>query len=276
MIALSYLLRGDILFKKTGNLDVLKGNIKQAKKYFPGNPSDSLRAKYSKILYSIAEYHMNTKTKSETEAENLYHQAVLALKEALLQDSTNNEAKILMVKIKDKNFQRLIDKAKSLYNRGERTGNVDLYFSAEYYLNNAAEFDPDNYDIKLYRSRIKRKRLGVLDYREGLSLAVLSYKQESKKYVINLAIKNYLRDSVAINLNNFELVSSKGDTFYVHEREMKGRVLFGEKCIENITLSRQNPYTEGTIVFLVPEETINVAYLAYKMNDNRIIRKYFP
>jgi tetratricopeptide (TPR) repeat protein len=274
-IALSYLLRGDLLFKKTGNVEALKGNIKEAKDYFPKNPSDSLKTNYSKILYNLAEHYMNTKAKNVTEAEDFYHQAVVALKEALVQDSTNSDAKTLMVKIKDKHFQRLIDKAKSLYSKGERTRDVELYFSAEYYLNNAAEFDPDNYEIKLYRSRIKRKRLGVLDYRDGLSFAIMNYRQERQNFIMHLAIKNYLSDSVAIRLDNFELVSIKGDTFQVNKREIKARKLFGDKCIENTTLNRQNRYTEGIIVFLVPKDSTDISYLAYKMNNNRVVRKYF-
>ena len=222
-IALAYIYRGENLFKRTGNVKSLRGNIKKAKEYLVKDPSDSIRKIYSRALFTLANAYINEKTQTDRELENNYHKAVVELKEALVNDTTNIQADSLLTKIKEDNFQRLIDKAKSLYNKGTRTGNIDLYFSAEYYLKNAAEFDPDNYDIRLLRSRINRKRLAILDYREGLSFAVMDYKHSRKHFAMHLAIKNYLNESISLNLNNFGLVSTKGDTFFVDERELKSR-----------------------------------------------------
>ena len=204
MVALSYLYRGNNYYKKTGNIKTFIGNIDNAKEYFTSNPSDSLKKEYSKTLYSLARAYIKTKPKNETEKDQLYHQAVLSLREALFQDSTNVYADSLLAKIKEGRFLGMIEKAKDLVNKGNRNNDVNAYFAAEYYIKHAAAFDPDNYEIRHLRSIINRKRLGILDYHEGLSFAITQYRHQRKHFAMHLGIKNYLKETIDIKLNNFQ------------------------------------------------------------------------
>ena len=275
MIFLSYLYRGEELFKRTNNVDALVGNFELASKYLPQEPTVHFNKMYSKKLLSLANAYLSARAATEEEKDLFFDKAVNIVKQSLYIDSTNTVADSLLDKMKNDHFQNLIDKGKNLYDKARRTGNADLYFTAEYYLKEAMQFETDNTQIYNLMQKIRRKTLPVLNYREDVSLAVAGIKRERKAVVMTLSIKNYTSQPISLLLNNLKLVGRNGSSYRIHEEEIKKRELFGETAIKNSVLNIDNPSTLGIIAFDAPRD-IKIAYIQYQIDKKRFARKYFP
>lgn len=274
MLALAYLYRGYELYKKTRNIKAFYGNIDKAKSYFPEIPSENFNKEYSKILVSLGQAYQKAKPKSDTDKTKFFNQAILSFKTALEYDSTNVEAIALMEQLKSDHFQKLLDKAKSLYEKGRKTRNTELYFTSEYYVNQAAQFDDSHPEVRELISKIRQNQLSLLDYKQGLAIAVNDYLYKDKFFTIHLTMRNYTQKSIRINLNNFELIDVRGNKYHVDKKEIEGRKLFGDICIEDTILTTKNSFIDGIVVFSVPEK-VYMRQLTYKMSVNEIKRKYF-
>jgi hypothetical protein len=275
MIFLAYLYRGEEIYQKTRNLDAFEGNYQKSKKYLPQNPSEQLRKTYSSMTLTLAKAFYQTKGRTEAENDNNFDNSLQLVKKAITIDSTNTSADSMLAELKIAHFQGLIDKGENLYKKAGRTRNADLYFTAEYYLKEALQFEPDNQKILALLNKIVAKTLPVLNYREDISLAVAGLKPERKAISMTLSIKNYTSEPVSFNLNNVKLVDRDGNTYEVSEDEMKKIELFGETCIKNGTLNQTNPSLQGIIAFDAPP-VVNIAYIEYRMSNNKKARKYFP
>ncbi len=275
MICLAYLYRGEELFKKTRNIQVFSGNFEKAQKYIPIPPDAEFNKVYSEILLALANAYLIVKPANEEEKDYNFDKAVSTVKQAIEIDSTNAAAESLMVQLKEDHFQGLIDKGENYYKKAGRRGNADLYFTAEYYLKEALEFESDNKRINNLLYKIIQKTLPVLNYREGVSMAVAGYRSERKATVVNLSIKNYTSNPVNLKLDNFKLVDSEGNQYSVNEDEMKKRELFGETCIKNTVLNAQSSSATGIVAFDAPQD-IKIAYIQYQINGQKYVRKRFP
>jgi tetratricopeptide (TPR) repeat protein len=275
LICLAYLYRGEELYDKTRNVKAFDGNFSEAQKYLPHQPSTEFNKKFGKMLLSLATAYHTTKPRNEEEKEFYFENAVKRVKQALAIDSTNQDAHHMLALLKKDHFQNLVNKGENYINKAERTGNADLYFTAEYYLKEALEFEPDNKQINTLLKKIIQKTLPVLNYREGVSLAVAGLSRERKAIIMSISIKNYTPDPLSLSLDNFKLVDNNGNKFDVIEDEMKKRELFGEACIKNMVLNENNPSAEGIIAFDAPTD-VNLAYINYKIDSNKFARKYFP
>lgn len=274
MICLSYIYRGEELYKKTRNVKAFNGNFEKADEYLPINPTVEFNQKYATMLISLAKAYYATKPKDEDEKELYFENALSRIKKVMILDSTNQVADSMLAQLKTDHFQGLVDKGEDLYKKAGRTGNADLYFMAEYYLKEAKAFESDNKKINSLLNKIVQKTLPVLNYREGVSLAVAGFSRERKAIIMTLSIKNYTAESVSLNIANFNLVDSEGNKYSVNEEEIKKRELLGESCIKNMVLNQSNPSAEGIIAFTAPKD-IKLNYVNYQMKNNKFARKYF-
>jgi hypothetical protein len=273
IICLAYLYRGDELFKKTRNVDAFQGNFDQAQKYIPENPTLDFKRKYSEMQIALANAYLTARAKNEEEKEFFFEEAVDNVRMVMEMDSSNTAAESLMVKLKEDHFQNLIDKGESFYKKAHR--NPDLYYTAEYYFKEALKFEVDNKEILNYLHKIKQKTLPVLNYREGVSMAVASYQPERKAMIVKMSIKNYQSTPLKLNLDNFKLVDAAGNEYGVNRDEMKKYELFGESCIKDILLNAKNPSSTGIVAFNAPAD-IKIASIKYRINSKRSVKKVFP
>jgi len=274
-LALSYFYRGRDLFQKTRNIKAFTGNFEEAEQYIPHHPSEPFKKEYSRILFELGRAYAESKPRSDAEKDEYYNNSLSMLDEALYVDSTNTKADSLIEKIHFDNFQGLLDKANKFYERASRTGQVDLFLSSEYYLKIAAEYKHDDPGVISLFRKIKKKTLPVLNYRDGVSLAITAYSAEKDGMAMIMTIKNYLSKPVELNLNNFTMVAKDGNRYGVDHEALRVRKLFGENVLENTTLNSDQPLTEGIIVFAAPPES-GVAYIIYQVDRRRQSRKYFP
>ena len=223
----------------------------------------------------LANAYSNAKAKNEIEKNSYFSNSINLLRESLETDSTNLSADSLMSEIKQDHFKDLIQKGKDDYSKARRTGNVNYYFSAEYYFQQAAKFDPRNYEIMNYLHNIQVHTLPVLNYKDGFSMAIVSKKYKNNELILDLVVKNYLQEKIPLKLENFELTDSEGNVHKVFQRGMDAQALFGEKCIQDTMLTPANSGAEGLLVFSLTEET-KLSHLSYKVSNSRVYKKYFP
>jgi len=274
-IALAYMLKGQELFKKTRNVRSFVGNYKIGQSYIPEETSEDFKKQYSQILFTIGHAYNVAKPKNDVEKEDFFSNAVNSLKNSLVQDSTNIEAATLLDEIKQSKFQGLIDKGKEFYNKGVKTSNVNYYFTAKYYLEQAMEFESANKEILTYLKKVEKKTLSVLNYRDGLSIAILKQEYQKDDLVMYIAIRNYLKEKVNLQLSNFKLVDKNGESHTIYAKGMKVQELFGSTVLADTTLSSNHPEVDGILVFNLPEKP-DLAYLSYQIKKNKEARKYFP
>jgi hypothetical protein len=274
-IALAYMLKGQELYNKTNNVRSFIGNFEIGQSYIPIETSPEFKKQYSRILFEIGRAYNSAKPKNEVETEDFFRLAINWLKEAIVQDSTNSEAAQLIAEIKKNKFQGLIDKGKEFYNRGVATGNVNYYFTAEYYLKQAMEFESANKEIITYLQKVEARTLSVLNYRDGLSMAVIKQEYQKNDLLLYVVVKNYLSETIDIKLSNFTLVDKEGNSHSVYLKGMKVQELFGGTVLSDTTLASNQPEIEGILVFNLPEKPA-ISYLSYQLKQNKEFRKYFP
>ena len=274
-LALSYFYRGEELFNATRNLKAFTGNFEQAEKYIPQYPNEDFIKEYSRILFELGKAYSVSKPKNEIEEDEYYTNSLVMLNDAFYMDSTNTDAAELIVKIQDDSFKKLLETATKYYNNANRTGKVDLFLSAEHYLKTAANYKPNDPGVVNLFRKIKKKTLAVLNFRDGVSIAVSKFGPEKDGIVMKLTIKNYLAKTVNLELGRLMLIARDGMRYGVDEDAMRVRKLFGENILENTTLDSNKPYVEGEIVFDAPQDT-KIAYLSYKFGRRQESRKYFP
>lgn len=275
-LALSYLYRGKDLYEKTRNLDAFTGNYKQAAEYIPEDRSQAFRKQYSQLLRDLAEAYRQTKPSTDLEKETYFDQSVNMVKLAIKEDSTNQDAIALLADIKQEHFEGLINKAKDLYNSAAQKGQLDLFFVSEYVFNQAAALESGNPVITDYLKRIKSNTLDVLNYRDGVALAVTGQRHSRSRLSLEVSIRNYLPTPLSMKLDHFKVVDMDGnDSFAIDRKAMKQNKLLGKTVLEDMVLDANNPIAEGNLVFEVPEN-VEIRYIAYRYNGNEESRKYFP
>jgi len=271
-IALSYMLRGENLYNKTNNLKSFAGNFEKAEKFIPANPSDNFRKQYSTSLYSLGLAYSKTPPQNEIQKEEFLNKSITYLEDAVFNDEYNQKADSLLSKIKSDNFQKMLDKGKDFYNRAQKQKKIDLYFSAEFYFKKAANFDIYNDEAKNLLSKTREKTLSVLNIQEDLAIAVADFSHTGNNFILDLAIRNYARDPVALDINNFVLSDIDGNTYSLNENMMNDT--FQSKKLMNKSIAERET-VNGIIVFSVPQKT-KIEYIGYTTENGEVVKKYFP
>lgn len=274
MMTLAHMNRGHQLYRLSQNLDSFLGNYKEAQRFLPANGSPAFRKQYSALLCSLAEAILLQRNSGQAHSANRHKFAHEILSVALQMDSTNSTARDQIDLLNLKQYQSLLAKAQRLYKQGTRTDDVDLYFAARDYLRAAQKLGFEDKKVPALLSALNKKLLGVLDYKEGLSLAVTSFSHKGKDLVMLLAVKNYTSDSIEFDPAGLRLVDTRGREYSVDHKEMDFRKFYGEKCLALSRLTRRQPYTEGIVVFRVPSYA-RISYLSYSIDGAEKARKYF-
>jgi len=194
---------------------------------------------------------------------------------AIEEDSTNQAALKLLEDIKQEHFSGLIQKGKDQYNKVRKTGQLDLYYISESVFRQAAKLEPDNKEINKYLNLIRKKTFGILNYRDGLALAVTKYKKNRGKINLNVVVKNYTPSSINFKPENLALLDAKGKSYELDQKTMKQDELLGVIILKESVLNDASPVAEGALVYTVPD-SVQPAYIAYPLKGGGESRKYFP
>lgn len=274
IIVLSYMYRGKSLYKKTKNVKSFSGNYKSSLKYLPEVASEDFKIEYSTLLTELAKAYAVAKAENKLEQEKFNKNSIKIVNMAIANDSLNAVAHELHDELKERNFNKLFKKAKNYYEKARKFDDVDMYFSAKAFLYDAAQYDPKNPEVLSLRRKIRRSTLGILNFNDGVSLAVTDKLYEKGKLVMILAVKNYKNKSVMVKPDKIEIYDLRGKSYSPDSEEMRVRELFGQKCFKSKKLDQNNPYTEGIVAFDVPKN-LALSHIVLRNNGDEISRKYF-
>jgi hypothetical protein len=195
------------------------------------------------------------------------------MNQALAQDSMNVNAKNVLEEIKLNNFQKILDKAINRFERAQKTDNVNLYFETETFIKKAQALGGTTPEIRRMLSKIYAKTLSVLNYEDGIAMAVDKYEFSNGKVIFTLGVRNYLSYPLTLSYSNFMLADYRGNIYKVDMETMSRD--FSMSGIGEPTLDQQKSYADGFLVFAVPD-SIKMNYIGYQMSAGRVSRKYFP
>jgi hypothetical protein len=90
---------------------------------------------------------------------------------------------------------------------------------------------------------------------------------------LDITVKNYLTDPIALNVNNFSLVDKTGHSYSMDIKMMKE--VFTDRSLKNAQLGEDKSYVDGLLIFKVPQKS-SIDYLAYQVDNSKVSKKYFP
>ena len=271
-IALAYMYRGEELFNNTKNIKSFSGNFEKASEFISDNPSEEFKKNYSKILFSLAQGYNNSRPQNDIEKEDFLNKSISYLEEAIYQDETNLQAQQLLQQIKTENFQKMLDKGKDFYDKANKQKKNDLYLTAEYYLKKAADFDIHNQEAKKLLSKTREKTLSILNIQEDLAIAIADHTWDSNTLILDLVIHNYGMSPFDIDIDKFELIDLEGNSYSLNKNLMSSK--FANKSLKSNKLAEMKSM-DGYLIFSVPKSA-KIEYLGYKVNDEKVVKKYFP
>ncbi len=270
-IALGYMHRGQELYQKSNNIKSFSGNYDKALTYIPENPGEDFKKSYSKLLLTLARGYMNSKPQNDIEKEDFLNKAIAYMEDAIYNDQNNTSAESLLTVVKTENFQKMLDKGKELYTQGKKQNNMDLCFNAEYYFRKANEFDIYNEEAKKLLAQVRKETLAVPNIKDDLALAIVEYKPLEGDWVVDVTLRNHLADPVPVELNNFILTDTEGNTYSPDRAFMDAKFAANKFKGGNIRPGD----TSGILAFKVPSGK-KVEYLGFKMADGKTTKKYLP
>ena len=271
-IALSYMLKGKVLYERSKNVKSFSGNYEKSLEFIPDNPSDYFKKEYSKILFALGNGYQQARPENEIQKEEYLNKSIQYLEDAMYNDENNTSADSLLEKIKADNFQKMLNKGNDFYAKARKTKNGDHYITAEYYFQRASYFDIHNDEAKKMLSKTRQQTLSVLNNREDFAMAVADMNRQSKSLILDLTIKNYATSPVSIDIENFEIVDLDGKTYSLDTAMMDSK--FKGKSLKNQKLAELK-FADGIIVFAIPSK-VKIDYLGYRLDEEETVKKYFP
>ena len=271
-IALSYMLRGQDLYGRSKNVKSFSGNFDKSMDYIPDQPSEEFMKAYSGVLFNLGTAYLTATPENEIQREDYMNKAIGYLEDALVNDRNNQKADSLLSQIKINNFEKMLDKGNDFYEKAGRTNNGDHYITAEYYFQRAAYFDLNNQEAEKMLSKTRAKTLSILNNRQDFAMAVADMSRQGGNLILDLTIKNYATSPVSIDIANFEVVDSNGDSYKLNQAMMESK--FSKNSLKNQKLGELKS-VDGIIVFAVPSQ-VKLDYLGYRLDENETTKKYFP
>jgi hypothetical protein len=271
-IALSYMIKGKVLYERSKNVKSFSGNYEKSLEFIPDNPSDYFKKEYSKILFALGNGYQQARPENEIQKEEYLNKSIQYLEDAMYNDENNTSADSLLEKIKADNFQKMLNKGNDFYTKARKTKNGDHYITAEYYFQRASYFDIHNDEAKKMLSKTRQQTLSVLNNREDFAMAVADMNRQSKSLILDLTIKNYATSPVSIDIENFEIVDLDGKTYSLDTAMMDSK--FKGKSLKNQKLAELK-FADGIIVFAISSK-VKIDYLGYRLDEEETVKKYFP
>jgi hypothetical protein len=259
-LALAYMYRGQELYKKINNLSSFVRNFEEGQKYIPLEPSSEFNRVYSQIVFQVGQAYYKARPANEVEKDLNLNKASTLMHQALDLDSTNVNA------------QNILDKATGIFNTAQSRNDVNLYFDALTQIRKAQAMGGTTPELRRMLSRIYAKTLGILNFEDGLALAVINDQYASGKMIFTLNVRNYLSYPVTLSFDNFVLSDYRGNQYNV-DKEIMTRD-YNMSGIKQLALNHGEDMS-GFLVFSVPD-SVSFDYIGYRIGAGRISKKYFP
>lgn len=270
-IALSIVLHGRKLYQRNHNIKTLAGNFERSRDFVPEDPSEQFKKQYSELLFELGQAYNQSKPNNDIQKEEFLNNSIAALEDAIFYNPDNDEANNLFDEIKASNFQKMLDKGINLYNQAKKERNYDLFFSAEYYLKKASNYNPFDEESKKYLVKTRKQTLKVLDSRAEMAIGVVEQKYLNKSLLLDLEIQNNKTEKLNLDVNLFSLVDSESNTYGL-DKEMMEKL--AKNALKNQSIAERQ--RAGGIIAFKTSGKKKIDYLMYTISDDEVVKKYFP
>jgi hypothetical protein len=272
-IALASFNKGKDLYNRSRNIQSFAGNYDKSQEYIDENTmTGEQKGEYSSLLYDLAIAYRSTRPNNDIEEEQYFNNTLNYLQLAVDYNPQNTTADSMISYIYMENFQEMFDKGVKAYNQAKKVrNNIDLYLSAEYYFEKAVQFNSSHEEAAKYLSNTRKETLGILENIQPFSFCVPTYKIDKNKCYIAVAAKNYSNDPIAMDIKSLTLNTTDGKVIPVDLKKTAEL----EKALNEKTEIKPYDLIEGQVVYALEPGT-DLEYIAYSVDDNRTVKKYFP
>ena len=271
-IALAYFNKGNQLYNKSRNIKSFAGNYEKAQENLAESSlTAEQKAEYSTLLYNLAIAYRNSRPNNDIEEEQFFNNTLDYLQLAVNIDPQNTSADSMISHIYTENFQEMYEKGVNAYTRAKKVkDNIDHYLRAEHYFEKAVQFNSSDEDAQKYLSNTRKETLGILENIQPFSFCVPNYKIEKNTCYIAVAARNYSNDPMALDLKALTLNTTDGKVINVDLKKTAEL----EKALSETTL-KPFDLVEGQVVYSLEPNT-DIEYIAYNVDEEKTVKKYFP
>ena len=270
-IALAYFNKGNDLFNRARNIKSFAGNYEKTQDYIDESTlTAEQKAEYSKLLFNLAVAYRNSRPNNDIEEEQYFNNTLDYLQMAFNINPQNTSADSMISHIYAENFQEMYEKGLNAYNRAKKFKQNDLYLRAEHFFERAAQFKSGDEQAQKYLSNTRKETLAILENIQPFSFCVPNYKIEKNTCFIAVAAKNYSNDPMALDLNALTLNTTDGKVINIDLKKTAEL----EKALNETTM-KPFDLVEGQVIYSLAPNT-DIEYIAYNVDDNMTVKKYFP
>ena len=271
-IALAYMYKGKQLFDRTHNIDAFAGNFEKGEDFIPdAELSANFEASYSRVLYELAKAYHESKANNEIQHEQYFRRTLDLLDMALTYDENNAPADSLLAQIKADNFEQTYNKGMDFFHKAHKGRNSDLYLTAQYYLERAVYFDPQNEDARKNLKKVRAKTMSILDMDSALPIAIAETKYFKDHYLLAITVLNTGSATIEFDPQKLTLVDAQDNVYQVDGP-------FTEKFDDGIYKAvpiEARKQLDGTVAFALKKKQKLVS-LNYALDDEQVVKKYLP
>jgi len=269
-IALSYLHKGQDLYKRRHNLQAFSGNFEKGQDFIPEETSESFNKSYSVLLEQFAQAYYQAKPANEIQKEQYFSKTLELLDLAITFDPDNAQAEKTLQEIKNNNFEQTYEKGKHFYSQAKKEKNPDLYITAEHYLERAVDFAPENTKAQKLLRSVRKKTIAILDMDSDFPIAIPDKKYANGYWMLAFTAMNNSGASLTFDPEKL-IVMGANDHAYSFEAEYTAK--FDDGLAKAVTLA-QRKQIDGTLAFKM-KKSVKIRLLKYQLDKNHAVKKYF-
>ena len=272
-IALAYTQRGLSLYEKTKNLNPFIGNHEKALDYVPVTMiSTEFKKEYSKLLLKLAKAYYSAKAENPIQEEQYFTKTLDYLDEALLLDDQNTVADSTLNAIRDANFQKMFDKGETFFVQAQKEKkNLELYLSAEFYINRAVSFNPMDEKAQKYLKQVREKTLKILDLKKDIPLAVANMKRTATHTLLDITAFNNAGVDVQFDPAKLKIIDVNNNEYGLDIKETDKY----DRALTKVVKMEPRKQVDGNVAFPVGKSE-QLLCLQYEQEDSTLSKKYFP
>ncbi len=217
-IATAYFRQGEKVYERGRVIRAFEDRVSKGMQYVPDSLSAAMRVNLSDVYLKLALAYKGATPENPFQKKQYFDQALSNLETALEYDSTNQVAKTAMKKMKDENFQEMLDKGLTAYKKGPN--DPVRYIAAEYYFSNALKLDAGSAEASRYLKLTRQKSLNLLDPGQEVPIAITDQMENETYKAFLVVAHNQSPDPIKVAAGNFFLLSDDGKTLQGKSSEM--------------------------------------------------------
>ncbi|GAB4343828.1 MAG: hypothetical protein Kow0037_32210 [Calditrichia bacterium] len=265
-IALAYFKHGEEIYQQRKVLSAFEYRVEAGLKYLPEDLPDSSRQMVSEVFHSLAKAYENAPPENEIQKKEFFKKALNYYEESLRYNPDNQAAKADFSMFKTSHFQEMLNRGKNYLKRGK--SDPLNYLTAEYYLEKAAQFDPENSEAQKLLKEARKAGLNVLDISQNVPLAVTDQIKKSDFQAFFIVVQNLSDSKIEIKPENFIFISADG-------KEFPGEI--SEKVGNPLPRKTLNPEEEASgVVALTVTPQPKISRIEYRPEGQPLGYKNLP